>query len=176
MNTAAYLVNLSPASAIDFKTPFEMRHQKPADYSRLRVFGCDAYALTPKEHRSKLDPKAMKCKFLGYSRGVKGYRLWSLEDCKMVVSRDVSFNEPRLLKKGKRSILSTDKGKSLEGKVQETRLLGETSLKVEIFLTMKSLNLTVWIKMKLQIESTLRKQQPLKLEHNKDQGRFDNPL
>ena len=75
----------------------------------------------------------MKCKFLGYSRGVKGYRLWSPEDCKLVVSRDISFNEPRLLKEGERSILSTNKGKSLEGKVQETRLLGETSLNTENF-------------------------------------------
>ena len=74
-NTEGYLVNLSPSSAIDFKTLFELRHEWMADYSRLRVFGCTAYPLTPKENRTKLDPTSKKCCFLGYASGVKGYRL-----------------------------------------------------------------------------------------------------
>ena len=106
------MINLSPSSAIDFKSPYEMRYHCVPDYSRLRIFGCDAYAHTPKALRTKLDPKALKCIFLGYQRGVKGYRLWDPIDCELVVSRDVSFNEPRLLKEGERSISLPDKGKS----------------------------------------------------------------
>ena len=32
VNTAVYLVKLSPSSASDSKTPFEMRFEKVADY------------------------------------------------------------------------------------------------------------------------------------------------
>ena len=42
--TATYLVNLSPSSALDFKTPFEMWHDKPASYEGLKAFDCSAYA------------------------------------------------------------------------------------------------------------------------------------
>ncbi|KAL2653645.1 hypothetical protein R1flu_021773 [Riccia fluitans] len=113
INTAAYLVNLSPCSAIQLKTPFELWHKWVPDYSKLRVFGCIAYAHTPRENRTKLNPKAKKCYFLGYQQGVKGYRLWDPIDCKLIVNRDVSFNEARSLKEGEKAQApNTDKGES----------------------------------------------------------------
>ncbi|GAB2274148.1 hypothetical protein Dimus_039069 [Dionaea muscipula] len=60
--------------------------------NHLKTFGCLAYA-----HRNegKLEPRAVKCIFLGYQEGTKGYRLW--EKCtggfKILISRDVTFNE-----------------------------------------------------------------------------------
>lgn len=54
VNTAIYLVKLSPSSAINFSTPFELRHKRMADYSRLKIFGCTAYTLIPKEQRTKI--------------------------------------------------------------------------------------------------------------------------
>lgn len=53
VNTAVYLIKLSHSSAIQFSTPFELMHKRMADYSRLKGFGCIAYPLTPKEHRTK---------------------------------------------------------------------------------------------------------------------------
>ena len=47
----------------------------PCDYSNLKIFGCEAYALTPKNQRSKLDPISKKCIFVGYDDVTKGYRL-----------------------------------------------------------------------------------------------------
>uniref|UniRef100_A0A803PN72 Retroviral polymerase SH3-like domain-containing protein n=1 Tax=Cannabis sativa TaxID=3483 RepID=A0A803PN72_CANSA len=48
-----------------------------------------------KAHSDKLQPKAIKCMFLRYPGGVKGYKLWCLEEGfkKCIVSRDVIFNE-----------------------------------------------------------------------------------
>ena len=49
------------------------------------------------EH-SKLDSKPRKCVFLGFEKGVKGYKLWDLISKKMVTSRDVIFDEAFMLK------------------------------------------------------------------------------
>jgi len=48
---------------------------------------------------SKLDPRAKKDFFIGFNPGVKGYRLWCLEAKKMIISRDVTFDESAMLKK-----------------------------------------------------------------------------
>jgi transposase InsO family protein len=48
---------------------------KHPDLSHLRVFGCTAYALIPKESRKKLDAKSKPYIFLGYCENSKGYKL-----------------------------------------------------------------------------------------------------
>lgn len=92
VNTAAYLINRSPSSALDFKTPQEVWTGKPPCLNHLKVFGCAAYAHM---RQDKLEPRAKKCLFLGYPKGIKAFRLWSLEpgDQKCFVSQDVTFNE-----------------------------------------------------------------------------------
>ncbi|KAL5852379.1 hypothetical protein ACOSQ3_007497 [Xanthoceras sorbifolium] len=95
--TACYVVNRSPSTAINLKTPMEMWTGKPPDYSNLYPFGCPAYVMYNAQERSKLDPKSRRCIFLGYADGVKGYRLWDPTTRKVIVSRDVIFVEDQLL-------------------------------------------------------------------------------
>ncbi|KAI5383953.1 hypothetical protein KIW84_071078 [Lathyrus oleraceus] len=57
---------------------------------RLKVFGCITYYLVKD---NKLDNRATKAIFLGYAKGAKGYRVWSVEDYKFMISRDVTFDE-----------------------------------------------------------------------------------
>ncbi|CAD6258513.1 unnamed protein product [Miscanthus lutarioriparius] len=57
---------------------------------KLKVFGCTAYAHVD---NGKLEPRAVKCLFLGYSSGVKGYKLWNPETGKTFISRSIVFNE-----------------------------------------------------------------------------------
>ncbi|WVZ00942.1 hypothetical protein V8G54_027011 [Vigna mungo] len=93
-NTAVYLINRSPSSALNFKTPMEVWSGRPADYSHLRVFGSLAFAHV---RGDKLDSRAARCIFLGYADGVKGYRLWRLDSpSKLIISRDVIFDETRM--------------------------------------------------------------------------------
>ena len=48
--------------------------------------------------RSKLDSKSRKCVFLGFEKGVEGYRLWDPISKKTVTSKDVIFDEAFMLK------------------------------------------------------------------------------
>jgi hypothetical protein len=48
-------------------TPEEKFTGKKPDVFHLIVFSCIAYVHVPDEKRSKLDPKADKCIFIGYS-------------------------------------------------------------------------------------------------------------
>ena len=89
-STACCLINRSPSIAINKKTPIEVWSGSLANYSELRVFGCIVYAHA---YNGKLEPRAVKCIFLGYKSGVKGYKLWNPETRKVVISRYVVFNE-----------------------------------------------------------------------------------
>ena len=52
---ACYLVNRSPPTTIECKISEEVWTGHPCNYSNLKYFGCEAYALIPKHQRSKLD-------------------------------------------------------------------------------------------------------------------------
>jgi hypothetical protein len=93
VGTTCYLVNKSPSSVLDDKTPQEVWTGKEPSLTHLKVFGCDAYVHVPKENKSKVDKKDEKCIFIGYKYGLKGYKLWNLETKKVVYSRDVVFRE-----------------------------------------------------------------------------------
>ena len=90
--TACYLINRCPSTTINMKTSEELWSGHSPSYDRLRVFGCVAYAHI---RQDKLEPRAIKCMFLGYPQGVKGYRLWCLElgNRICIISHDVVFNE-----------------------------------------------------------------------------------
>ncbi|KAG8478549.1 hypothetical protein CXB51_028301 [Gossypium anomalum] len=93
-STACFLINRSPSIAIEKKTPQEVWSGNPANYSDLKIFGCPAYAHV---NNGKLEPRSIKCVFLGYKAGVKGYKLWCPENRKVVISRDVVFDETAML-------------------------------------------------------------------------------
>jgi hypothetical protein len=59
----------------------------------FRVFGCLAYAHVPDNHRKKLDSKSIKCVHLGLSEESKAYKLYDPIEKKIIISRDVVFDE-----------------------------------------------------------------------------------
>ncbi|GJR18072.1 retrovirus-related pol polyprotein from transposon TNT 1-94 [Tanacetum coccineum] len=68
LNMTFYLINMSPATAINCKTPIKVLSGKPADYSKLCVFGGPAYYHVSK---GKLDLRGEKGIFMGYGYGVE---------------------------------------------------------------------------------------------------------
>lgn len=72
--------------------PYELWTGKKPNLKNLRVFGCVAYARKNKPQiKGKLDARVKKCIMLGYCDN--GYKLWSVADNKIIVARNVVFNE-----------------------------------------------------------------------------------
>ena len=89
--TAVYLKNRICTSLLKETTPYETWYGRKPDLKHLKVFGCSAYALIPEQR--KLEKRAKKMCFVGYDRTSKGYRLYDAEARKVLVRRDVAFNE-----------------------------------------------------------------------------------
>uniref|UniRef100_A0A2N9J5N3 Integrase catalytic domain-containing protein n=1 Tax=Fagus sylvatica TaxID=28930 RepID=A0A2N9J5N3_FAGSY len=92
--TATYLLNRMPSRVLKGKSPFEILFADKSPFSvPLKVFGCVSFVHNLNPSRDKLDPRAHKCIFLGYSRTQKGYRCYSPSLQKHFVSADVTFFE-----------------------------------------------------------------------------------
>lgn len=96
--TAAYLNNRMSSRVLKFQTPC---HSLLQAYPQTRlistppviVFGHSACAYVYQQHRSKLDPKAIKCIFLEYSPNQNGYKCYFLATSKFYHFVDVTFFE-----------------------------------------------------------------------------------
>ena len=93
MLTATYLINRLLSQILGFKSPYEVLKNWPINLSHLKVFGCTCFVHVQASHHDKLDPRSMKCVFLGYSSTQKGYNCFNPVTNKIVVSRDVKFEE-----------------------------------------------------------------------------------
>ena len=93
VSIAVYIMNRTPTAAVHDMTPEEKFSGRKPDLAHLKVFGCIAYVHVPDELRTKLDPKAEKCVFIGYSLEQKGYKCYNPVMHKLRVSRDVVFDE-----------------------------------------------------------------------------------
>ena len=93
VNTVVYIMNRTPTVAVHNVTPQEKYTCTKPDLSHMKVFGCIAYVHVPDEMRIKLDPKAEKCVFIGYSLEQKGYGCYNPSTHDVRVSRDVVFDE-----------------------------------------------------------------------------------
>jgi len=102
--TVVYLINKCPSTTLNFKTPEEFWSGHPPSLKQLKVFRRVAYAHI---RQDKLEPRVVKCIFLGYPERVKWYKLWCLEAGfkRCLVSRDVVFNESEMAYKTKPSMV-----------------------------------------------------------------------
>jgi hypothetical protein len=92
---ATYVMNRSPTVSVKNITPEEAWSGIKPSVHHFRVFGCLAYAHIPDSQRKKLDNKSIKCVHLGLSDESKAYKLHDPAQRKIIVSRDVIFDETR---------------------------------------------------------------------------------
>lgn len=88
-----HVLSRSPAAAIDEITLEEAWSGKTPLVNHFRLFGCIAHAHIPKEKRKKLDDKNIKCVLFGLSEESKAYRLYDPVGGKIIISRDILFEE-----------------------------------------------------------------------------------
>lgn len=97
--TAAYITNRCPTRSISYVTPEELWSGKKPNLKHVRIFGCEVMVHVPNIKRQKLDSKASKMFFVGYSETTKGYRLLDTKTKKIIISRDVVFLENSIMRK-----------------------------------------------------------------------------
>ncbi|GAQ93035.1 hypothetical protein KFL_012630030 [Klebsormidium nitens] len=90
--TANYTRNRTPVSAHG-RTPWEAFYGNKPNVGHMRVFGAQAYRHVPKQRRRKLDPVSERCVFVGYEPYSKAYKVLQESDGKIMISRDVIFDE-----------------------------------------------------------------------------------
>ncbi|GFX78451.1 retrovirus-related Pol polyprotein from transposon TNT 1-94 [Trichonephila clavipes] len=66
------------------KTPFEKYSGRKPSVLHLIPFGCLAYAGVPKQIRKKFDMRAKMGIMMGYAQRTKGYRIWLIDENKLV--------------------------------------------------------------------------------------------
>jgi hypothetical protein len=82
---------------------YETKHHKKHGAEESQVFliceFLEALAIhvhVPNQEQSKIDDKSKKCIFIGYDSSSKGYKLYNPNSGKIVISRDVEFDEKDL--------------------------------------------------------------------------------
>ncbi|KAJ9541133.1 hypothetical protein OSB04_027639 [Centaurea solstitialis] len=93
LHTATYLHNILPSKRLRYTTPAYILFHRHPTYDHLRVFGCACYPNTSATQPHKLHPRSIRCIFLGYPPGYRGYRCLDPNTGRVHISRHVTFDE-----------------------------------------------------------------------------------
>jgi transposase InsO family protein len=95
---AVHVRNRCSTRAVPGATPYQVWTGRRPSIENLRVFGCVAYVHVVEQKRSdKLGDRSIRCIHVGYSAQSKAYRLYNPATDKVVVSRDVTFEEQKFV-------------------------------------------------------------------------------
>jgi hypothetical protein len=159
-----YMQNKIPHHILKNMTPEEDFSGKKPNVENLRIFGCLIYFHIPKDKRNKLETSRKNRIFMGYSDSSKAYRIYILEQHKIEVNRDVTFNERMAF------------GKSIEENIEEEEIeeLNEESTKnvndkkelpnhpmepcenIDSYIVPKTKKITAWLEATLQDAERLK--------------------
>jgi hypothetical protein len=90
---AAHIINRIPTPLFSNKSSYQLLFFKVPSCSHLKVFGCLAYVSTLSRNRTKFDPRATPCIFIGYPHDMKGCKFYNLQTQSVIISRNEIFLE-----------------------------------------------------------------------------------
>ena len=90
--TATFIINKTPSPLLQNKSPYQLPYITDVDYSIFKVFGCLAFTSILNTHRTKFQPRSRSV-LLGYPPGIKGYKLYDVQNKQIFISKDVIFHE-----------------------------------------------------------------------------------
>ncbi|KAH6764438.1 hypothetical protein C2S51_015687 [Perilla frutescens var. frutescens] len=97
ISTAVYLLNRLPTKSLALQTPLQclstIAHIPVPLTLKPRIFGCSVFIHIPKHTRTKLDPCAVKCVFVGYGVQQKGYRCYDPQSHCLFTTMNCDFLE-----------------------------------------------------------------------------------
>uniref|UniRef100_A0ACD5WTY3 Uncharacterized protein n=1 Tax=Avena sativa TaxID=4498 RepID=A0ACD5WTY3_AVESA len=93
VTTAVFVLNRAYTRSVEGRTPFEAWYGRKPDVHFIRVFGCKAYAKVTRPNLQKLEDRSTAVVFLVYEPGGKAYRCYDPNAKRVIVSRDVVFEE-----------------------------------------------------------------------------------
>ena len=95
MKWTVHVLNRSPTLAVKNKTPEEAWSELKPSVEHFRVFGGISHAHVPDNKRTKLDDKSLSCVLLGVSEESRAYKLYDPTSQRIIISRDVVFEEDK---------------------------------------------------------------------------------
>ena len=95
VNWVVHVLNRSPTLAVKYMPPEEAWSGIKPSVEHFRVFGCVSHVHVPDAKRKKLEDKSFTCVLLGISEESKAYKLYDPISKRIVVSRDVKFEEDK---------------------------------------------------------------------------------
>ncbi|GJS89680.1 retrotransposon protein, putative, ty1-copia subclass [Tanacetum coccineum] len=97
LESAACILNMVPTKKVD-KTPYKVWHGQALKLSYLKVWGCEALAKRDTITKpDKLEPRSIKCIFVGYPKETTGYSFYYPPKNKVFVARNAEFLENSLI-------------------------------------------------------------------------------
>ena len=91
--TLVFLINRLPIETLHLQSPWEILFGTTPTYDSFKTFGCSCYPLLRPYNKHKFDIRSKKCVFLGYASHSKGYICLDTSNNKLIVSRNVIFDE-----------------------------------------------------------------------------------
>ncbi|GJW79517.1 retrotransposon protein, putative, ty1-copia subclass [Tanacetum coccineum] len=96
LETAARILNMVPTKKVE-KTPYEVWHGQAPKLSYLKVWGVGTVKRDTLTKPDKLEPRSIKCIFIGYPKETMGYSFYYPPENKVLVARNAEFLENNLI-------------------------------------------------------------------------------
>ena len=93
VSTVVYILNQSSTKALQGQSPHEKWTERKPFVDHMRIFGSINHVKNIISHLTKLEDRSQPMVFIGYELGTMGYKCFDSVNFKVIISRDVIFEE-----------------------------------------------------------------------------------